>query len=178
MGHTATEPGFQTVVVGDDGTPAAEAALRFALQLPAPGAQVVRARVLPHEPDDREAAELAARGTRVLVGHSVERALCELARETDADLIVVGSDRREGDYRAYKVRGLRLVHGAPCAVAIARRSGEEEIRHVGVAYDGSPEADLALDAAYDVAARVHAAVTLYLAVLPDAGSDLRNQIGH
>lgn len=183
MASTATEPGFRTVVVGDDGTPAAEAALRFAQQLAAPDGQLVLARVFPHEPDDREAAELAVRApagadTRALSGRSVEHALCDLARKVDADLIVVGSDRREGDYRAFKVRGLRLIHGAPCAVAIPPRAGEEEIRHIGVAYDGSPESELALDAAYDLAARLHAAVTIYLAVLPYTGSELAHQIAH
>ena len=76
------------------------------------------------------------------------------------------------------MRGLRLVHGAPCAVAIAPNGGDGEIRHIGVAYDGSAEAELALDAAYDLAARLHAAVSLYLAVLPDARGGLTGQRAH
>jgi nucleotide-binding universal stress UspA family protein len=80
----------------------------------------------------------------------------------------VGSHRRPGDYRAYKVLGLRLLHGAPCAVAIAPDDPEYEIRRIGVAYDGSAEAELALAAAYELAQRLHAAVTLYLAVMNEA----------
>ena len=174
--------GFHTIVVGDDGSPAADAALRFAQRLAAEEAQLVLARVFAHEPDDHAATDLARRApaggdARVLRGHSVEHALCDLARTVDADLIVVGSDRRPGDYRARKVRGLRLVHGAPCAVAIAPTDAHEheEIRRIGVAYDASPEAELALDAAYDLAARLHAAVSLYLAVLPGATLDLASQ---
>ena len=43
------------------------------------------------------------------------------------------------------------------------------------AYDGSPEAELALEAAYALAARLDAAVSLYLAVLPGATLDLASQ---
>ena len=182
MDETSTEPGFHTIVVGDDGTPAAAAGLRFGQQLAAKDARLVLARVFTHEPEDHAAAELAGRApaggeARALRGHSIEHALCDLAREIDADLIVVGSDRRAGDYRAHKVRGLRLVHGAPCAVAIAPTDCQEheEIRRIGVAYDGSPEAELALDAAYDLAGRLHTAVSLYLAVLPGPTSDLASQ---
>lgn len=95
-----------------------------------------------------------------------------------ADLIVVGSDRRPGDYRAHAVLGLRLLQSAPCAVAIASAEVDYEIRHIGVAYDGSPEAELALEAAYDLALRLRAAVSLYLAILPDADAALDGQLAH
>src|SRR5215213_6461169 len=150
MDKTTAERGFHTIVVGDDGTPAADAGLRFAQQVAADDARLVLARVFAHDPDDHSAADLAERApaggeARLLLGHSVEHTLCDLAREIDADLIVVGSDRRPRDHGARKVRGLRLVHGAPCAVAIAPTDAQEheEIRRIGVAYDGSPEAELA-----------------------------------
>ena len=95
------------------------------------------------------------------------RGLVAVAAAEDADLIVVGSDRRPGDYRAYKVLGLRLLHGAPCAVAIAPEDPEFEVRRIRVGDDGSPESELALAAAYELAQRLHAAVTLYLAVMND-----------
>ena len=106
--------------------------------------------------------------TRVIEARTAVRGLIAVAEDEDADLIVVGSDRRPGDYRAYKVLGLRLLHGAPCAVAIAPEDPEFEVRRIGVAYDGSPESELALAAAYELAQRLHAAVTLYLAVMNES----------
>lgn len=191
-------PGFQTVVVGHDGTAASDAALGLARQLAADDATLLIARVvreprlaLVHGQDhsglegaEAELAELdlpdgAERvATRAVAGRSVEHALAALAEAEGADLIVVGSGRRPGDYRKHKVLGLRLVRCAPCAVAMASTGGGGEIRHIGVAYDGSPEAELALDAAYEVAQRLGAAVTLHLAVLQDISSALGGQLVH
>jgi nucleotide-binding universal stress UspA family protein len=164
---------YRTIVIGHDGTAAADAALRFAEQLAADDARFVIARVVPPSRRAEAEAELervraesaAAVETRVIEAHSTVRGLVAVAKAEDADLIVVGSDRRPGDYRAYKVLGLRLLHGAPCAVAIASGEPDTEIRRIGVAYDGSPEAELALAGAYELAQRLHAAVTIYFAVM-------------
>jgi nucleotide-binding universal stress UspA family protein len=129
---------YRTVIVAHDGSPHADRALRLAEQLADHGATPLLACVAP----ERE--------------RSAEHALTALAEEKGADLIVVGHD----------ALGLRLLRGAPCAVAIAPAEGEGEIRHIGVAYDGSAEAELALEAAYALAARLGAAVSVYLAVLP------------
>ena len=173
---------YRTVVVGHDGTPAADAALRLAEQLADDGARLLLSRVATAKhlaEAEKELASLSGRGeARAVTGHSVERGLATLAREEDADLIVVGSDRRAGDYRTHKVLGLRLLRGAPCAVAIASADADSAVRHVGVAYDGSAEAELALDAAYGIAQRLRAAVTLYLAVLPGFTEDLQAQLAH
>lgn len=55
----------------------------------------------------------------------------------------------------------RLLHGAPCAVAVAPAGAREagSFRHVGIAYDGTPEARAALAAGYALAAGDHAAVS-------------------
>jgi nucleotide-binding universal stress UspA family protein len=178
---------YGTVVVGHDGTAAADAALRLAEQLADERARLLLARIVAKRPDEAEAELAALRArvdpplrveTRVIAGHSADRGLAVLAREEDADLIVVGSDRRPEDYRGHKVLGLRLLRGAPCAVAIAAADGEAEIRRIGVAYDGSAEAELALEAAYAIAQRMNAAITLYLAVLPEYTEDLRAQLAH
>ncbi len=173
---------YRTVIVGHDGTPAADAALRLAEQLAGDGARLLLARVVAADHLGDAKAELAALSdraeVRAVTARSPARGLAALAREEDADLIVVGSDRRPGDYRAHKVLGLRLLRGAPCAVAIAAADGEAEIRRIGVAYDGSAEAELALDAAYAIAQRLRAAVTLYLEVLPEYTEDLRAQLAH
>jgi nucleotide-binding universal stress UspA family protein len=193
---------FRTIVVGHGGTPGADVALRLAERLAADGATLLLARVIPAEPvlaralshggessrrqavaSELEALCAGVGGTlqavaRVVTGPSAERGLVALAEEAGADLIVVGCDRRPGDFRAHTVLGLRLLRGAPCAVAIAPADPDFELHHVGVAYDGSPEAERALEAAYDVARRLHAACTIYLAVLPAAEPTLDAQQAH
>jgi nucleotide-binding universal stress UspA family protein len=175
---------FTTIVVGHDGTPAADRALRLAELLGGEDARLIVARVARAADAAHAANELVTLvGDRcfeicVRTGRSVEHALSELALEEEAELIVVGSDRRRGDHRAHSVRALRLLNGAPCAVAIAPADGEPGLHHIGVAYDGSAEAELALEAAYDLASRSGAAVSIYLAVLPDVTDDLTSLLEH
>jgi len=83
------------------------------------------------------------------------RALHLAARRNDGDVIVVGSTHRgplgrvlAGDATA------SALHGAPCPVLVApagyaRHGGE--LRTIGVAYDGSPEAGAALTIARELA---------------------------
>jgi nucleotide-binding universal stress UspA family protein len=90
--------------------------------------------------------------------------LTELAEESSADVLVVGSCSPATQGRITPGRiGIRLMQGAPCAVALApagwRDSGR--FRHVGIAFDGSPEAAVALAAGYSLAARDGAAVSLF-----------------
>ena len=81
----------------------------------------------------------------------------------------------------------RLLHGAPCAVAIAPRGYERgDVRHIGVAYEGSPEAEAALRAAEALALELDAALTVYCVVEPPprdgsmiaAGTGARVAVGH
>ena len=78
-----------------------------------------------------------------------------LAEEVDADLVVVGSSRHStaGQILAGNV-GLGLLHGAPCAVAIAPRGYAEnptDISTVVVGVDGGQDSRVALEAATDLA---------------------------
>ena len=79
-----------------------------------------------------------------------------LAEETDADLVIVGSSRHSklGRILAGDV-GLGLLHGAPCAVAIAPRGyaeqAHEELSMIVVGFDGSHESRLALEDAVELA---------------------------
>lgn len=180
---------FRRIVVGHDGTEAADVALDLAGQCAGQETTVLLTRVVvtghhllrgPKGGDTntrREIAEAELKRlredlggslrveTRIVEDHSVERALVGVAEDVGADLIVLGSDRRPGDFRTHAVLGLRLLDGAPCAVAIAAAAeGRREIRHIGVAYDGSPEAELALEAAFALTAALRAALTLYLVV--------------
>jgi nucleotide-binding universal stress UspA family protein len=82
-------------------------------------------------------------------GRSAARALYEHAGEQHADLIVVGSSHRGKLGRVLPGSvGESLLRGAPCAVAVAprgyARTEQPSIRLIGVAYDGSEEAKLAL----------------------------------
>jgi nucleotide-binding universal stress UspA family protein len=101
------------------------------------------------------------------------RALIETAEREHADLIVTGSSHRGAVGRVLPgTTGEQLFHGAPCAVAIAPHGYEGgEIRHIGVAYEGSPEAEAALRAAEALAAELDAALTVYCVVEPAPATD-------
>jgi nucleotide-binding universal stress UspA family protein len=96
------------------------------------------------------------------------RALIDTAERERADLVVVGSSHRGTLGRVLPgTTGEQLLHGAPCAVAIAPHGYHGgEIRHIGVAYDGSPEAEAALRAAEALAVELDAALTVYCVVEP------------
>jgi nucleotide-binding universal stress UspA family protein len=94
-------------------------------------------------------ASLGDRACRTLAVADVKpaRALHRLAVELDAQVIVAGSCHR-GRVGRTVLGGIgdRIVHGAPRPVAIAPRgyAGHAgSLRHIGVAFDGSPEAQAA-----------------------------------
>ena len=185
---------FRHVIVAFDGSPQGEDALALALRLRDPDdGELTLACVVPggrwhvgahtHRPDaavpkeiERLFADACARAIppgirvhrRAPVAPSPARGLTELAESEDADLIVIGSSRHAdpGRIRLERTAG-RLLQGAPCAVAVAPGGlrSDEPIRHVGIAYDGSPEAGAALHAGYEIAAGRSAAVTLMFAIL-------------
>ena len=186
---------FHHVIVAFDGSPRAEDALALALRLRDPDeGRLTLACVVParrwhvpshvHRPDaavpdeiarmfsEARAATIPA-GIRVAqrapVASSAARGLTELAEVEGADLVVVGSNRHcaPGRVAIDRTAG-RLLQGAPCAVAVAPAGmrSTERFRHVGVAYDGSPEAAAALAAGYAIAARSGAAVSLMCALEP------------
>jgi nucleotide-binding universal stress UspA family protein len=85
--------------------------------------------------------------------------------EEDAQMLVLGSCHRGplGRTLAGSV-GESLMHGAPCAVAVAPRGygagGQPSLLHFGVAYDGSDEARIALETAVALARRCRGEVTV------------------
>jgi nucleotide-binding universal stress UspA family protein len=102
---------------------------------------------------------------RAIPGSSPARALHELAEREEADLVVVGSCHRGRLGRVLiGSNAQKLLHGSPCAVGVAPHgyrhnpqattSGWEDTV-VGVAYDGSPEAKEALQAARDTSGILH-----------------------
>jgi nucleotide-binding universal stress UspA family protein len=185
---------YRTIVVGYDGSEQADDALALAQQLRDPdGGRLVIACVFPFYRgfafpvgpalyatmllDDAEAtlrdavAELdpgVPHVTRAIAESSPARALNDLAEAEDADVIVLGSTHSGTAARlAGRATVQRLLHGAPCAVAIAapgQRSRRRVMRRIGVAYDASAEAREALERAYALAAAHHADVLVCRAV--------------
>jgi nucleotide-binding universal stress UspA family protein len=184
-------PGYHRLLVAYDGSPSGEDALALALRLRDADATLILACVVPGHPwhfpghgeatrhEQEDALELLAEaqaripaGVRVLerapAAASAARGLTELAEAEGADVVVIGSavGAEHGRIGIARTAG-RLLQGAPCAVAISPPGGRSEtglFRHVGVAYDGSPEAATALAEAYAVAERCGAAMTIYSAI--------------
>ena len=119
------------------------------------------------------ARELCANGERIdfraVAGATPARVLHELGEELDAAAIVVGA--------SHHGTALRLLTGStpehvldhsPCPVAVAPEGFATQHaslpRQIGVAYDGSPEADHALHVAAGLARATGARVRLVMAV--------------
>lgn len=113
--------------------------------------------------------------TMVRLDSSPGRGLHRLAEHERADLIVVGSSHRGGLGRV--VIGddtLAALNGAPCAVAIAPRGfvfASPAWTAIGVGHDGSPESELALSTADELAHR-HGAEVKVLTAHADAAEEL------
>ena len=114
----------------------------------------------------RVAAGLVQRGiaaeTRPVAFGSPAQGLIELAEHDEPEMIAVGASHhgRVAASVAGTV-GVKLLHGAPCPVAVATKGFAQRIwspRTIGVAYDGSPESDLALERARGLARPAQAKV--------------------
>lgn len=170
---------FEKIIVGYDDSEHAKDALALGKQIAdATGAELIVSRVFLFHPlmrggidsieiererelDAQSAAMASEIGatSRNVDSISVARGLHELAEETGADLLVVGSSRhgKAGQTLLGNV-AVTLMHGSPCAVAVApsgyRDTAADRVSEVLVGYDGSPESKLALESAYDLA-RAH-----------------------
>ncbi|MET0972446.1 MAG: universal stress protein [Thermoleophilaceae bacterium] len=185
-GGRANAAGFRRVLVGFGGSEAAADALALGQRLvDLRDGTILLAhvevehmlRVPRHRRGARGAEVLAAGRSQIApempvtelkrVSASVARGLTELAEEEHADLVTVGSSGPADSGRTCPGRtALRLLQGAPCAVAIAAagRRDSGSFHHVGIAYDGSSESTAALGTGYALAARDGAAVSLYHAI--------------
>jgi nucleotide-binding universal stress UspA family protein len=163
------------ILVGYDATPGAQDALRLASVLVRATDGELALACVYHS--DRGAAErrlddahrllpYAARPDLLAVqGRSPARSLHATAAAERADLIVVGQPRRERAAVSL-VDGVanRLVHGAPCAVAVAPRGTRDQsdlaLRVIAVAYDDSKESQHALATAEALALQAGATIRL------------------
>jgi nucleotide-binding universal stress UspA family protein len=180
---------FRTIVVGYDapGRGGAAVALATALRDPRRGSLLLvsayplvvsgGAFVLPE--DVREPTEELLESARAEISEDVPvriaavpagaaRALTETAEREHADLVVVGSSRHGAIGRVLPgTTAERLLHGAPCAVAVAPRGYEPAAVHsIAVAYDGSAEAEASLQAAEALALELGAALNVYIVIEP------------
>jgi nucleotide-binding universal stress UspA family protein len=177
---------FKNVLVGVDGRANGRDAIALARQLTDPDGKITLAHVQRGELDftegvqrevhaeDREASsrllqdERSATGVnaelREVVASSPAAGLHKQAELQGADLLVVGSCRHGALGRAMLGDDARAaLNGAPCAVAIASHghaNDQGRLATIGVAYDGSPESKLALQAARTVAAATGAQIQL------------------
>jgi nucleotide-binding universal stress UspA family protein len=186
-----------TIVVGVDDSPRSEDAIALARALAeAAGANVLAVCAFPY--DDRPEAhfnpamrpalqELAdatlerlcepltddARVRRLAVGDvSPARALERVARDEHAALIVVGSSHAGRHARLHPgSTAQRLLHGAPCAVALAplgyRLRPHLKLHRISVGFDGSAEGARALSAGLHVARAAAAPLRVIRVFTPD-----------
>jgi nucleotide-binding universal stress UspA family protein len=113
--------------------------------------------------------------SRAVACNSVPQGLQRVADAEGALAIVVGPSQRGPVGRIVPGSvGERLLHGAPCPVAVAPRGywGEAYagIKTVGIGYTATPEAGEALNAAVGFAARTGAAIRVLSVVEPPAVS--------
>lgn len=105
---------------------------------------------------------------RALHATSAARALHQAAEEIDAGLLVVGSTHRSRMGRVLPgSTAERLLHGAPCPVAVVPRAWSGRPRGpqtVAVGFDDTPEGHEALRAAHTLAGRAGATLRVVHAV--------------
>ena len=181
---------YRKIIVGYDGSERAEDGLALGkLIAEASGADLVVAGVFEFDPMwggldpdfraaevdfarevERAAASVGAE-SEAMPSSSPGRGLHELAEEIGADLVVVGSSHhsRAGQVLAGNV-GTALLHGSPCSVAIAPHGyatgADPQLAEIVVAYDGSPEAHMALEDAIALARPTEALLKLVTVAEP------------
>jgi nucleotide-binding universal stress UspA family protein len=154
-----------TILIGIDGSERSEDAIAFGRQLASVSSGDVIVACAGHCEDalhsardmgDRLLGVSTDRVTvRVVADASPARALHDLAEAEHAAIVVVGSTHTGGLGRvAPGSTGERLLHGAPCAVAVVpggyQSRAEDPIRRVGLAYDASEEARAAVTGAVEL----------------------------
>jgi nucleotide-binding universal stress UspA family protein len=119
-----------------------------------------------------ELAELPGVRAVAVRGHSACEGLQRVAQTLPADLLVVGATRHSAAApRAFVSVPEHVLHGAPCAVAIAPhgfadRDPAPRLRTIGVGFDGGPESLLALGRAAALARVTEARLEVITAVAP------------
>lgn len=174
---------YRKIIIGYDGGDTAEDALTLGRAIgAATAAELVVVGVFPDGPfvDPEQESEFARKveAASDLIGAEADafpsgspaRGLHDAAEKLGADLIIVGSAHgtAPGHMSAGNV-GVQLLHGSPCAVAIApmgMRDKDVAVREIGVALDGSEESQEALHAAVALARPTGASLLLMTVAVP------------
>jgi nucleotide-binding universal stress UspA family protein len=181
----------RSVLVGIDGTPSGREALSLGTALAVlTGSTLVLGAVYGYEsgkfnalmwPPHHDADEWLAEAEKTLEGrglpwrsltvpaNSVAQGLIQIAERESVQAIVLGSSRHGPVGRVLAgSTARRVIHGAPCAVAVAphqwRSLPSDAPISIGVAFIDSAEAGEALAAAADLAAAAHASLQVLTAV--------------
>jgi nucleotide-binding universal stress UspA family protein len=177
---------YRTIVVGSDGYERGRGAVSLAHAIAsAAGAPLVLVGVHHNPPlpfperyaDQRTGLEHALRAMRdelapeaiirVAAGLSPAHALRHVAAAEEADLLIVGSRHRRRLQRIVESdHAMQVLHGAPCAVAVAPDplAPDAQLQRIGVGIDSTPESELALAMARDLAERTGARLWLHAVV--------------
>jgi nucleotide-binding universal stress UspA family protein len=130
-------------------------------------------------------AELRAYGVeaevRVLRSSSAAKALHEEAERAGAALLVVGSSRHGEESRLHLGSTAdRLIHGAPCPIAVVPREWQPRgrLEEVAVAYVDTDEGREALRAAHALAARGGARLRVLTVIQPSVRMALEAEAPH
>jgi nucleotide-binding universal stress UspA family protein len=184
---------FSKIIVGYDGTDQAREAVVLGEQLSkSTGAELIIAHVallnplmrggvdelrLEQESEFAEATEVAARAVgahaHIVESTSPGRGLHQLAEESGADLVVVGSSQhgKLGQTLLGNV-ATALLHGASYEVAVAprgyRNRKHEQLSTIVLGYDGLPESELAIEPAIELARATGAVLEIVAVVEPPA----------
>lgn len=172
---------MSTILIGVDASERSEDAIAFARPLvDASGAHVVIANAYPYSERHsrgtsaafrealreqsletvramRERLDLPGKRATIKIAANVSpaHALHSMADAEDACVLVVGSTHTGRAGRVFPgSTGERLLHGAPCTVAVVPegyREHAQPIRRIGVAYNASPESRAAVHAAAELA---------------------------
>jgi nucleotide-binding universal stress UspA family protein len=190
VGYLATEQGADARALGVDLAVLCGAELLLVTVVPAvwlehPGEQTGLAVVhsgtreraaLALKEAAAELAEVPGPGgveRRLEASRSPARGLHDTALSEQADLVVVGSSHHGPLGRVLLGSvGERLLAGAPCAVVVAPRGfaarEPRQLRVIAVAFDGSPEAQVALGTGHELAARAGARLRVLMVIEPPA----------
>jgi nucleotide-binding universal stress UspA family protein len=199
------------IIVGVDGSDRSDDAFAFASSFARrTAAEIVLARAYPYDDEAGHLADSSRRHhlredaqetldrlraladvsleitTRTIADPSPSRALHTLAEREGAALVVIGSSHRGGLGRVFAgTTAERLLHGAPCPVAVAPRgmaAHGTSIDRIAVGWDRSAEATAALTAAVAIARAVGAGLRVVEvldiqwagtpAIIPGSGAEL------